>query len=198
SAARFGEPVPEDLIGGKPALLQPLADRVRRFAVPAAIAGGEFRGGFQLVLHKVINLTAKAWAIPQHPFDLRSCVDDCRAPSGAGLHSRGGLKFKKVTQDTPELRSYLPAVGFSQTFDLLRQVLPIERQVRAFGTAQGRRLLLGPQKEILIIELVDFGHLRLRRRNHEGSEGGSQAAWKLRQGTSSLRRERRCRLRCKA
>ena len=62
SAWRLREPVAEDLLGGKPAFLEPGPNRVGRFAVIFEIMGGEFCRGSALSLRDGIDFAPKTGA----------------------------------------------------------------------------------------------------------------------------------------
>src|ERR1700751_5641775 len=64
-----------------------------------------------------------------------------------------------MTEDPPDLRFERSPLRGPQAFYLLREVFPVERKVRATGAAQRRRLVLGPEQEVLIVKLICLGHL---------------------------------------
>src|SRR4029077_8432095 len=105
------------------------------------------------------DLSAKAGAITQNQFDCSTGVRHGLTPSRPRFNSRRDFKLQKMAQDARDLSGQLASVGFSQALDLLGQILPIERQGGLLGAAQRLRLLLGPEEEILIVELFDLCHL---------------------------------------
>src|SRR5260370_9191772 len=135
------------------------ANRSGRLAVLAEISYSEFDSYGELFQDQAIDLAAKARTVAQHIIDLRPRVKDGRAPSGARFHSGRGIELEEMPEDAPDLRLQLSPIRRSQTLDLLRQVFPIERQIRVFRAAQCRRLLYGPEKEILVIKFTDLGHV---------------------------------------
>src|SRR5487761_1670185 len=77
-----------------------------------------------------------------------------------------------MSQNSPRLRLEFGSLRFPQALDLLGEVLPVERQVRALGAAQSRRLLLGPAHKVLVVEMAHLGHRHVV--SHVTGSDGSQ------------------------
>src|SRR5271163_4927362 len=72
-----------------------------------------------------------------------------------------------MSQNPSDLRPQLAPVRLTQALDLLGEILPIERQIRAsrsgrtqaLGLPQRGCLLLGPANEVFVVERVQPRHL---------------------------------------
>src|SRR6185369_13271991 len=105
------------------------------------------------------NFPPQTRGLLQYFRDIRARGRDRGAPSGAGPIGGRGFELEQMSKNPAELGTQLPAKRFARALDLVREVPPIERQVRILGgMAQRRRLLLGPAQEIPVIEFAGVGH----------------------------------------
>ncbi len=94
------------------------------------------------------NLTAKARRLLEQPLDVPSLhVDRCLP---ARRTERGlDLPLQEMHQEHRDPASKLAPLAFPQALDLLGEVRPV--RVGVVAGAQKRRLLLCPQKEIVVV-----------------------------------------------
>src|SRR5271155_1383641 len=152
------KPVAENLLGRKPAFLEPRPNRLGRLAAIFGIMGGEFRGSGALPLKDDIDLPSKTRASFQQIFDLYSRIADSCAPPGTWIDGPGRFEFEEMPKDPPDLRIELGPLRGSQALYLLREVFPVEGKIRAPGAAQRCGLLFSPEQKILIVKLIGLRH----------------------------------------
>jgi hypothetical protein len=86
------------------------------FARSAVTTGGDCRW----------NFTRKAWALREKELDFAPGVVNRLLPTTPRLSRGRVLKFKQTPNDPFDLAVKCMPLGDSQTFNLLRQILPIE------------------------------------------------------------------------
>src|SRR5271169_1457201 len=157
-ARHLRKPVAENLLNRKSAVLEPRPNRLGRLAVVFEIVGGEFCGSGALSLQHDIDFPPKTRAGFHQIFDLYSRIADGCAPPGTWVDGWGCFEFEEMPEDPPDLRIELGPLRGSQAVYLLREVFPVEWQIRTPGPAQRRGLLFGPEQKILIVKLIGLRH----------------------------------------
>ena len=150
------EPIAEHLLGGKPALLDPLRTAAAGSPCSPRSSAARFccRSGLFPTMRSISR--RRLGLSSQHIFDLRSSIADRRAPSAPrGSVAGDAIELEKMPENSP-VCDLMPAAPISQALDLLGEVLPVERQVGALGVAQRRCLLLGPQHEIPVVQVCRY------------------------------------------
>src|SRR4051812_25650955 len=71
----------------------------------------------------------QARAIGQHDLYLLAPVADRFAPAAPRIAGRGKLQFEQMPDDPVNLAVQLMALRPAQALDLLRQILPVEREI---------------------------------------------------------------------
>lgn len=91
--------------------------------------------------------------------DLRARIDDGSVPAPAWIDCTGKFQLHAVLDDSAHVAAHRIALARAQVLHLLDQMRKVEVDVRAgLGeTAQRRRLALGPDIEVLVVQLLDAG-----------------------------------------
>src|SRR5439155_26678902 len=97
--------------------------------------GFEARAGFQQILY------------------FGSRIEERLEPTAPGLNRGRELEFQQMMDNPPHLAAKSGLLGNTQAFDLLGEVFPVERLIRAASRErpQGLRLFFRPNEEIGVV-----------------------------------------------
>jgi hypothetical protein len=104
-----------------------------KFSLFLQIEDGELDITRRPFLDETRDFAPAAGAILPDTIDSEPRLADSTASAVCGGHSRRLLKFDLVMNDPRDLAPQPPSERFGQIFDLLGQVLPNERLIRAYA-----------------------------------------------------------------
>src|SRR5713101_1565938 len=154
------EPVVENLIDGVG--LRPDASQRGRIdlAVFFQVENGFFRSLTKRHSKGRARLGLKTGAGLQQTLYFASRIADRLEPASPRLRRGGKFELQKMKDNPPHLAAKSGLLGNSQAFDLLGEVFPVERLIRATARErpQAFRLFFRPSEEIGVVKSSGLRH----------------------------------------
>ena len=154
---------------GHQSRIEHLVNRVRRgdrnlafiHTVPGQATRGAAPGERILLPPPLGQLAPHARAVVQNPRAVAAAPNDRLDPPVARFPRRRVLELEQVFQNHPDVAVDDSEIAPPNVLDLFGGVVPIDGQIDplAGDLPEQSRLLLGPPKEIGIVELGRIGHL---------------------------------------